>query len=96
MLNENDLEQYDRINAWSAVVRAIKIAYDFIELAEIHSIFNFSQKMILRYKTVYAEKLHLIPFHFVFSQHFAQLPSSVILYHINEKKPSFYWTFSTD
>ena len=79
MLNKNDLEQHDRIDAQSAVVVAVQIANDLIELAEIHSILNFTQKMILRYKTVYAEKLHLIPFGFVFFQHSDSAPFFYII-----------------
>ncbi len=80
MLNKNDLEQHDRIYTRSAVVPAIQIADDLIDFSKIYGIVNFAQQMILRHKAVYAEKLHLIPFRSVFTQHTVQLPSPV-LYH---------------
>jgi hypothetical protein len=80
MLDEHNLEQHNRIDARSAVVVTIQITDNLIDLAEIYCFIYLPQQVVFRYETVYAEKLHLIPFRSVFTQHTVQLPSPV-LYH---------------
>jgi hypothetical protein len=49
MLNENHLEQDNRVNTRSAVVGAIQVLYKIVDILKVHRALDFAQQMALRH-----------------------------------------------
>ena len=79
MLDQHDLEQHHRVNAWSAVVLAVPILYKFVDILEIDRCVDLPQQMILRDHVFQTYKFQLSSIFRVLYQHF--YPSQSIIPH---------------
>ena len=93
MLDQNHFEQHNRVNTGPPVIFAIQWFHHFIEPVKIYCCIYFSQQMVFRHQTFCIYNLYDTTIHFPRSSIFHH---PYLLYHLNTKKPSRCWTFSTD
>ena len=77
MLDQHDLEQYDRINARPAVILAVQILYKLIDFFEIDCPINLPEQMILWNHILQTHNFYLSSIFCILDQHFSS-PHTII------------------
>ena len=77
MLNENHLEQDNRIHTWTAIVCTIQRFHHIVDFIEVHCCVNFSQQMFRRHQTFGVYDFEDSSFHFSAFQHLTS-PRSIV------------------
>ena len=69
MLDQHDLEQHHRVDAWSAVVLAVQVLYKFVDPLEVDGCVDLPQQVILRDHFFQTHKFKLPAIFCVLYQH---------------------------
>jgi len=70
MLNQHNLEQNHRINAWSAVVLTVQLLYKLVDLLKVNCRVDLSQQVLLRDHVLQTYKFKLPSIFCILHQHF--------------------------
>ena len=77
VLNENHLEQDNRIHTGTAIVCTVQWLYHIVDLAKIYRFVDFTQQMSLGHQTFSVHNFKNSPFHFSTFQHLSS-PETII------------------